>query len=557
MANGYIHGKADFSWWMTQIRMGIQYRKKTAHESKWQAWRQYYRGDWNDNTLPSNVVFRMLRATVPRVYFRNPNVSIVSRRSGPDGLARARILERVDNNLLRRMKIKNHLKGMVQDTFMFGTGVGKLGYGSEYSPTPEVITTEDPTEKGKGDYNIEYNSLVIPNMPWFMRVPTGSFIVPANCIDRESARWMAHWVRRPYEDVVNDPRLKHVRGLSPTSSTNSDLGIVHSRKEGEEHMVDLIEIRDKKARQVIVIAPYLSDKILFQGDDELQIAGDIPFFTSVYNPDDEHFWGIADMKIIEPQQLELNEINTSIMYHRRMSIVKILIQEGGMTEPEAAKLISEDPHAVIFTKENPELAVKIMQASQIPQDLFTAKENIFADIRENLGFSRNESGEYQGGSRKPTATEVGVVKNASDIRVNERRDVMADVLVDVVSSMHQIVFEHWGEEQIIDVAGPDGAPVWVRFKGEMLKSGSYEVSVDPDTGLPDTRESRRLNAVEEYNLLKDNPLIDPEKLTRFLLNEMGDTAYDSMLKTANPMAPGGQQNPIDFQDYQKQMAGGG
>lgn len=195
-----------------------------------------------------------------------------------------------------------------------------------------------------------------------------------------------------------------------------------------------------------------------------------------------------------------------------------------------------------------------MQQGGIPKEFFLQEDRVYNDARENIGFSRNDLGEYQQGSRKPTAAEVNVVASASSIRVDERRDIMADMLVDLVSDMHQIIFEKWNDEQIIDVAGPDGAPVWVRFKGDMLKSGRYEVSVDPDTGVPMTREVRRQLAVDEYSILKDNPLIDPQKLTRYILNEMGGVANDDLMRDG---ALGSRSNPMDIQQYANQLQQGG
>jgi len=551
MPSGYTRGKPDVSWWLTQIKQGVEFRKRYAHEQRWDTWRKYYRGEWSGHILPTNLFFKMLRSTVPRVYFRNPRVSVTSKRPGPDGLARATILERVDNKMLQQMNIKKHMKQIVHETFLFGTGIGKLGFGAEFTPTPDQLGTQEPLRSGK--YRLEYNSTVFPNMPWFMRVHAGNFIVPAGVADLESARWAAHWIRRPLDDVREDPRLSNTKDLKPSSRSSADFGTITTNV--QDDLVDLIEIRDKKTESVIILAPYASDKVLLFDADGLQIDGGLPFYSAIFNPDDEVFWGVPDSKILEPQQLEINEIRTQIMKHRRISMIRILVEEGGMTVEEAAKLLDEDSPAVLFTKVPPAAAIRVMEAGEIPQSLLVAEEQVYRDVRENLGFSRNEAGEFVPGSRKPTAAEVSVVKQAANIRVDERRDVMADMLVKVVNDMNSVIFENWDEETIIDVAGPDGAPVWVRFSGTMLKSGRYEVSVDPDTGLPETRQSRRELAVQAYQLLKDNPLIRPDGLTRYFLNELGNVAFDDMMQA--PVAgPGSQEQPIDINDLEALFAEG-
>ena len=552
MALGYVRGRPDVDWWIEQIHKGIEFRKRAAYENQWPTWRKYYRGEWNPRTLPTNIFFKMLRSTVPRVYFRNPRVSVTSKRPGPDGLARATILERVDNKMLQQMGVKRAMKRIVQDAFLFGTGIGKLGFGAEFTPTPDMLETREPVRDGR--YRVEYNSTVQPNMPWFMRVPPGQFIVPPGASSLEDSRWVAHWISRPVDDVKGDPRLSNTSNLGPTSRQSGTFTLTTGT--GFEDHIDLVEIRDKKTEKVIVLAPYSSDKVLLFDDDGLQIDGRFPFYAAIFNDDDEWFWGLPDSKILEPQQLELNEIRTQIMKHRRAAIIRLLVQRGGMNEEEAAKLLDEDAPAVLFTEDSPSAIMTQITAAEIPQALLLAEEQVLRDVRETLGFSRNESGEYTPGSRKPTATEVTVVKQAANIRIDERRDVMADMLVQLVNDMNAVIFENWDQETVIDVAGPDGAPVWVRFQPDMLKSGRYEVSVDPDTGLPETRDNRRQLAMQAYEVLKDNPLVRPDGLTRYLLNELGNVAFDDMLAQPQPPAagPGSFNQPLDLNEFTQLLA---
>src|SRR4026209_402946 len=132
-SNGYISGHADAEWWMHEIRRGIAFRRKSAMEHRWDTWRKYYRGQWAKGTLPVNLFFRMIRMTVPRVYFRNPSISIIATKPGVEQMALSQLVERVDNKLIRAMRMKQSLKSMVQQAFLMGTAVGTLGYGSQYA----------------------------------------------------------------------------------------------------------------------------------------------------------------------------------------------------------------------------------------------------------------------------------------------------------------------------------------------------------------------------------------------------------------------------------------
>jgi len=545
MAEGYINGKLDMAWWIKQITAGVEFRKKYSHEPKWQQWRDFYRGNWKDGVLPSNVYFKMLRTIVPRVYFRNPSISLTAAKPGIEHMLFAQLLERIDNKLIKRMKLKKQLKMMVQDAFMFGTAVGKLGYGAEFTPSPDQMETDQPYDRS--ERVVEYNSNVHANMPWFMRVHPGAFIVPAGLMDFDDSRFAIHWIRRSLADVKADTRFKNVKGLSgSTRGVMSGTSQAYKENKGYRNpteMVDLYEIRDKKTRKVFVIAPYATNKVLYEGTDDLQFQGRLPFYPIVFNADDDVFWGVPDSQILEPIQLEMNEIRTQIMKHRRISLIKILCKINSMEETEALKLVSEDVSPVIFIKGDVNTDIRILEGSNIPRDLFSAFEATVFDARETVGFSRNEFGEFNSRSGDTSATEATIVKQASEIRVDERRDMVADVVVDVVEHIHTIIFEHWNEEQVVDIMGPNGVPLWIKFKPSMLKAGAYQVNVDPDTSVPETKQGRQNKAAQVFGLLKGDPMVDQMRLRRYLLHEFHGTVFDDMLSFPSLGTP---TNPVDM-----------
>lgn len=544
--DGYTNGKPDVSWWIGQIHEGMRYRKKMARESRWADWRQYYRGRWKSGILPKNLFFMMIRTVVPRIYFRNPSISLVPTKGGADNIAIAQILERVDNKLMRVMKVKQQMKRIAQNAFMFGTGIGKLGFGAEFTPTPDNDITAAPIVRRR---RVEYRAGIRSNMPWFLSVHPGSFIVPDGLVTKDEAAWEAHWVRRPLDDVKEDPRLKHVAGLTGSSLKSPEPGSVrtYSRRE----MIDLVEIRDKRTGKIIVIAPYLEgDKALLFEDDEFQTDSGTNFYAVSFNEDDEAFWGIPDSVILEPRQLEINEIKTQAMKHRRLALIKILYEKNAIDETNLTKLLDEDVGAGIQV--NDINGVKFAEIADIPSGLLQSEAILMQDVREEMGFSRNEFGDYKPGSGDTTATEAQIVKMASEIRVDERRDMLADLLTDMVGDMHSIIFERWTEEQQIEVIGPGGIPLWVAFRGDMMKGSKFDVRVDPDTSIPDTKAIRESRAVQMYGILKDNPLIDPVRLTTYLLHETHGVQFDDMIQGL-PAGIGTAIRPMKMDEYMKMM----
>lgn len=570
---GYVRGKANATWWMEQIRKGIAYRRKYAMESEWSRWRSYYRGRWPKGTLPVNLFFRMVRTVVPRIYFRNPSISIQPGKPGREQAAFAKLIQRIDNKLMRTMRIKQQIKMITQQTWMFGSGVGKRGFGENFHPSPELLSAGSaPLAEGEGskiDRQVEYHNAVIGGQPWFLENPTGDFIVPAGSRNFQECRWYASWYRRPLLDLQADNRFENTAALagSHRSGYNADRkALLTGDMEPSENMVDLVEVRDMATKQAFVLAPFgqTDRKCLFQDDDTLQVNNRPPFYTVVFNPDDEVCWGVPDSVILEPQQMELNEIRTLEMKHRRLAIIKLIYKKNSITKEQFEKLLNGDVAAGIEV--NGELAdIDNFQVADIPQSLRGAGREVMEDVRENMGFSRNQFGNYAEGSADRTATESRIVEAASEIRVDERRDTIADLMVDVFEDVHVDIFDRWTDEIVVDVMGPEGLPLWVAFKPNMLKAAQYELKIDPDSSVPETKEVRMQKAIITYERLKTNPLIDPELLTQYMLNELHGVQFDNMLRSLAQLqqrqqasgAPGStQENPVGVGQFMEMMARG-
>lgn len=544
MPEGYIRTRPDTDWWLEQIKAGEEFRKKQAFQEKWKKWREYYRGEWASDVMPVNLFFTMMRTMVPRIYFRNPSVSVMPAKAGFLNLAFARMLERIDNSMLRQMEYKRQMKRMIRDSIIKGTSVGKLGLAGRYNPSgdPSLPLTS-------GGRQVEYLKTVEPVMPWFQRVAPENFVVPNGLDDWDNAPWTAERIDRPLEDVMDDPRFENTDGLQAMEERVTLAGSINRPIK----MAKLWEIHHWKTGKVFVFAPDHSknNKVLFYGDDAFQRYGGFNYFPLVFNEDDEAFWGVPDSQILEPYQLELNEIRTQQMKHRRVALVKVLVKQNGMDIEEAEKLVSEDVQAVAFVKGQGPVGnnVQVMQQSHIPQELFIAAESVMQDTRETMGFSRNQFGEFNSRSGDTTATEASIVRQAMDIRIDEKRDYVADLTVKVVETLHGTLFDNWGEEQIVDVFGPGGVQVWVRLRPELLKSGRYNIRIDPDSSLPETRQLREQRAMLLFERLKANPLVDPIKLTQYLLHELQGPQFDDMMRMLPPVEginPGAVLEPEQF-----------
>ena len=376
---------------------------------------------------------------------------------------------------------------------------------------------------------------------------TGSFVVPDASTKLSEVPWVAEWISRPLEDLKSDSRFRHTKDLGPVKARDTEL-IGGSRiMEKSSEYIDLLEIRDKRNGKVIVCSPGMQSKVHLFEDDDLQFDGRVPYLDLVFNEDEEVFWGVPDAAILEPHQREINEIRTQQMLHRRMALIRILYDVGKIDESEVMKMLGEDVVAAIKCKGDPNSSTKQLEVD-IPDALFKFDLQVMSDVRENLGFSRNEFGEMTPPEARTSATEIAVVRAASQIRVDERRDMVADVLVDSVKYFHEMIFRFWRTPQVVDIAGPMGIPIWVTVTPSQLSTAKYNIHVDPDTAVPETRAVRRDQAMKMYAIMSQNPYIDPIKLLMYFVNEMGMPQLDDLMPMFPPLA-GSMAEPMTVQQY--------
>lgn len=560
--------KSDIEEWRKAIDLGYIFKKKYGDCERWNVYRDYYRGKFaayhsDTKFLPYNLTYAMARTLIPNIYFRNPYINISPRPKMGSPIPmdiHAKIVEFIDNWLVQEMSIKKEIKTGLLDCFFTNRGIWKIGYDSQFGFKPEQTqdmqglsdTTFSQFTK-KGDFT-EYNINIKPGMPWVTRIDPDDIIVPFGVRTLDDCPWIAHRVIRPLDDVKADPKYKNVGDLEGTHLEQ----IYKDNKRSDFYKelskicdwVEIWEIRDRKHKEVMAFVPDYNKFIREPEEDVLQIEG-LPYVDITFNEDPQYYWGPSDVAIIEPQQLECNEARTQAMLHRRVALLKFLVDQNLIENDEIDKMISENVGPVVKIKGPPAPAVVQLQP-HIPADLIGWVEQIRMDVREMLGFSRQAAGEMPPGRR--TAQEVNIATQAKELRVDERRDMVADALTDIVRKTNQIIFDRWDTQHIVQVVGYDGAKYWIQYAKDAIV-GEYNVKVDVESMTPMTKNLKKKEIIELIGALAKFPGLNLSYLLRTLLREFDYLDAMAILPQAPEMAQGGGQ-PMPAQQFvgqQQQM----
>lgn len=567
MATKKVKIDALANHWMEEIKGGLDYRKKYSQRDQWDNFRKYYRGQWAEGLVPVNKIFSYGRMLIPKVYFRAPRVTVTPTK--PDMMWHAKVVESIDNTLIRETFLKNTLKRSSLDSYLCGVGPIKLGYDSQYGYIPEQAAGDDGATvtqaSQKTGERIEYDIGVKPGMPWALRARPEDVVVPWGSEDPNSVPWIAHYVLRPLDDVLQDQKYKkeakeELKGTrTPALEENKRVEFrPRHQRDKVTQFAELWEIRDWKSKQMIVLC---ENQVLMSVQDVLQIEG-LPWEFITFNPDPEYFWAISDVGILEPQQKELNDTRTQASRHRAIALLKFLYLQGKIDKIELDKFLSGTPGIAVEVKDvdNVQAAIATLQP-HIPPELYREAQQIIQDMREELGFSQNQEGAFSPYHGK-TATETMTVAQSFEDRIDERRDIVGDTIQRIVRKWNQFVFNFWTEKRVVQVTSPQGTPFWVEYTGDQIE-GEYFLNIDVESGMPISRPLKYQMGKELMEMYGGDPLIDQTLLRQISLDSYSiiDPRVANLLAVApgtptQEVAAGRQPNPIGVSGGGKGSTGG-
>lgn len=466
--------------------------------------RRWYNNHFPTGLMTVNLIFSFGRAMVPQLYFKNPSVNVQIKGE----LAQAsRYLQEVDVELIRQMKIKRTIKKMIVNGYLTGRGVAKLGFAND-GEAPEVF---DPA------------ALIKPHAPWFLSLLTKNWateIPPDGDIDDLGWAGMKVSRTRAQLEAIDGAILPEAIDTLPEDDPDAtlDLWEIWDRGSGERGLLH-------EDKWVIDPEPFTV----------------WPFHVLEFNWVPEETLPVSDAELVLKLQAEYNETETQIAEHRRLSIVRALAKKGAINQEERDKLERGQVGALVEVDTAGPLADSITTfAPSIPEALFASKTMVMQDARDVIGFSRNQLGEMQTGSRR-TFGEAAIVQQALQIRLDERRDMVADMIEQVMHATNQLVFEKWNADDARRYGGLTDPQVWAALS--RIEKDDYTITIVPDSTLPLTKAVQRQNALQLFAALKADPLIDQVELRKILLEgfegidpmKLIDMQAAEMMKQVPPM----------------------
>lgn len=556
--------------WREELERGLEFRRRFGLEDMWgQHEAIYYNVHESMMNDGPNIFLSQGDAMLSMITV--PSAAVRVKATKPEEVEPAPLVESLSNKFLRDLDIPAQVNTSALHAYLFGAGFIKHGYDSEWGYDPSLDIAGQlqfgmtlSQLNAKGDRRIEYNSGISPGYPWSKSVMPHDIVVPWGTQELKDSWCIMNRVVRHIDDLRADRKYENTRDLQPQMSMQdfydsyrtamsgklkSDrvkTGSISSRR---SDYVEMWEIMDRRTGRIYVITPN-SDKYLRNETNTLQIDNALPYSHIGFTPRTRSLWTTPDAYYLYHVQSELSDVAVQRTKQRRISVLKFLYDSDAISEEELEKILSTDVGAAAKTSGGQDLSKVIQKLDTSPNMQLAQEEELLrSNAREQIGFSRNQLGEYQSGRK--TAREVSAVEESSQLRMSRRGNLVKKLYQDSIRTINNIAFTYWTMPRYIEVFGRQDAERWVRANGPSLK-GRYDYDID----LTNTAEleSRKLQALQIYSAMSQDPSVNHAELQMYLANQVNDPSFTRLFNASVPNAMS--QVPQNGRGISAQAGGG-
>jgi hypothetical protein len=478
--------------WLKDFRVSLAYeymegRQRPSHISA---------EEW----ITVNLFYSNLRAILPTLYRQDPYFYIKVRRSfkpHPMDIAlfeqKARVRQSMLNYLKGELKIKQKIRLSILDAF-FQFGVVKSHINADLMDNPDK---DKPVENEYGEpmFDEQQQPLMNPaTIPANIQYKVTRVHPKDIFFDEDAGPLEDDWGRIyqritvPLNEAKQDKRYKDsVRKTLKATENKSDFDKQEDRRkkglavqDKDDKQADIVvtyECYDLKNGQWYVVAEGNDDYLI----DPAPVPQGIekhPFSFLVFFPRDNSVYPIPACTQWIDSQREYCELRSKILVHRKRFNRKYEVYAPGVEEEEITKLeIGDD--GTIIRKNQPVPVVTPIQDASLDLNHINELQMLRKDF-DDVAVGPNQRGSAQG---VDSATEAGIIEKRVMIQEGDDISLVAEFVTDIGRKVDQLVQENITEDQAVQVAGPDGKPVWELIRATAYEKiqGEYEYSVNAGT----------------------------------------------------------------------------
>jgi hypothetical protein len=346
-------------------------------------------------------------------------------------------------------------------------------------------------------------ALLGPSGPWTRNLMPHRLVVDPTSVepDGSDANWMMEWDMLPTEYInavyAKETDGKQVSVYEPTHVLNAKTG--KSGNGGEDsHLDDVVNnftllssdaevqaasygygntqafkaachtkvwyVWDKVTRRVLMFADNNWKWPLWVWDDPLKLPRFFPYFRLWFHEAPNTHAPKGEVTYYLDQQDAINEIADEIRRSRAWAKRNVLYKKDAISQ--------KDVEAVLSGPDGTARGIEIPEGMKLDDVLFSFTppavkvpelfnpDSKFAAINRITGINDAQRGAQF--KTNTTNDAVETYNKNTEIRVDERIDLIEDFIADIMWNIAMVAMMRWGPEDVVNIVGPELAQQWVQ-----------------------------------------------------------------------------------------------
>jgi hypothetical protein len=496
--------------------------------------------EWRET---ENVVFSNCSIMVPMLYAKNPQITVSH--TNDETQERGRVVERVINKLLSQknspgLNFKPKARRAVLIALLTNSAFMKIGWTQKSDSNEEAmrqlqelaVELQNAKKKkdileveGKIQALEEKIAMLTPSGPWCKVLMPHRLVVDPVSVepDLSDAMWCMEWDYLP-TDYLNavyatkqGEELKSI--YEPThvlkSGTDSDDGVEeqvnsfslfneasNAQANGYENAeayksachTKVWYVWDKTTRRILMFADNDWKWPIWVWDDPCHLPRFFPYFRLWFHEAVNSNAPKGEVTYYLDQQDAINEIHSEIRRGRQWAKRNILFNKNTISQTDVELVLKGDDGTARGIDVPDGMKIDDCIFSFVPPGLkmpeFFSPDTKFAAINRITGI--NDA--MRGAQFKTNTTNKAIesYQSNTDIRVDERVDLIEDFIADVCWNIAILCLMYWDAEDVAPIAGVQFAQSWQKITDPREFEKDFALRVEGgSTAKPNSREKKK------------------------------------------------------------------
>lgn len=523
-----------------------------------------------------NVVFSNCSIMVPMLYAKNPQITITS--DIDINLETAKCVERLVNVLLAKRNApglagKTRFRRAILVTLLTNAGFVKIGFTKKEDSNEQAVADlqrlsaeleaaktkkEILSIEGKLKALEEKFSMLTPSGPWLKTflpdriVPDPTAVEPSG----SDASWMMEW------DYLPTSYINAVYGNKHGEQTRSVYEPTHVLEAGTTGVSEVEEqvntfrlipneeanaatygygntaayeaakhtkvwyIWDKVTRRVYMYADNCWKWPLWVWDDPLKLPRFFPYFRLWFHESVNTQAPKGEVTYYLDQQDAINDINDEIHRARQWVRRNILFNKDAINQNDVEMVLKGDDGTArgVSLPEGTKLQDHIFSFAPpgVDRPEFFSTDSKFMAINRITGINDAQRGAQF--KTNTTNKAVETYNKNTDIRVDERVDLIEDFIADIAWNIALLCMMHWDKEDVAPLVGVELAEAWQKIDDPRTFEKNFTVRVEGGSSAKPNSREKKQQALEMGQVLGQFANASPAVVVMML--RMFEQAFD-------------------------------